>query len=314
MEERRHQKILKANKELAQTKPIDQFINVSNVDEFTKAERVSKRLSRMGICSRRVAEELIERGMIKVDGKIIKENMKVTNENLLQVSSKTGVYTPVKENTRIWLFHKPMNMVTTHHDPQGRLTVFHRLRDLGLNIPHIISVGRLDFLSEGLLILTNDGDLSRALELPSYRLERSYRVRVFGRMFNEEKLKMIRSGMVMNGLKYGPYICEVEKRQNTNTWLHMKLYEGKNNEIRRVMRKLSLRVNRLIRTKYGPYTLGLVPEPNDLVEVTVTQEIRSILYRYYKSRTSEATRTLEEAKNVKLADEVLSEREQSALL
>jgi 23S rRNA pseudouridine2605 synthase len=211
MEERRHQKILKANKELAQTKPIDQFINVSNVDEFTKAERVSKRLSRMGICSRRVAEELIERGMIKVDGKIIKDNMKVTNENLLQVSSKTGVYTPVKENTRIWLFHKPMNMVTTHHDPQGRLTVFHRLRDLGLNIPHIISVGRLDFLSEGLLILTNDGDLSRALELPSYRLERSYRVRVFGRMFNEEKLKMIRSGMVMNGLKYRPYICEVEK-------------------------------------------------------------------------------------------------------
>jgi hypothetical protein len=94
----------------------------------------------------------------------------------------------------------------------------------------------------------------------------------------------------------------------------MKLYEGKNNEIRRVMRKLSLRVNRLIRTKYGPYTLGLVPEPNDLVEVTVTQEIRSILYRYYKSRTAEATRTLEEAKNVKLADEVLSEREQSALL
>ena len=114
-------------------------------------------------------------------------------------------------------------------------------------------------------------------------------------MFNEEKLQKIQGGMVMNGLKYGPYICEVEKRQNTNTWLHMKLFEGKNNEIRRVMRKLSLRVNRLIRVKYGPYTLGMVPEPNDLVEVSVTEELRKILYRFYKSRTAEATRTLIEA-------------------
>lgn len=193
-------------------------------------------------------------------------------------------------------------MVTTHHDPQGRVTVFQRLMDLGLTIPHVISVGRLDYLSEGLLIITNDGELARALELPSYRLERSYRVRVFGRMFNEEKLKAIRTGMVMGGMKYGPYHCEVEKRQNTNTWLHMKLYEGKNNEIRRVMRKLSLRVNRLIRVSYGPYTLGLVPEPNDLVEVSVSDEIHRLLYRYYKSRAAEATRTLEEASNEKVAE------------
>ena len=147
------------------------------------------------------------------------------------------------------------------------------------------------------MVITNDGDLARALELPSYRLERSYRVRVFGRMFNEEKLQKIRQGMVMNGRKYGPYICEVENRQNTNTWLHMKLYEGKNNEIRRVMRKLSLRVNRLIRTTYGPYTLGLVPQANDLVEVSVSEEIRRLMYRYYKSRTAEAKRTVDEAVN-----------------
>ncbi len=164
-----------------------------------------------------------------------------------------------------------------------------------MSIPHIISVGRLDYLSEGLLILTNDGDLARALELPIHRIERAYRVRVFGRMFNDEKLAMIREGTVMNGVKYGPYICEVEKRQNTNTWLHMKLHEGKNNEIRRVMRKYSLRVNRLIRVSYGPYTIGLVPEPNKLVEVSVQPEIRRLLYRYYKSRAAEATRTLEEA-------------------
>jgi pseudouridine synthase len=114
-------------------------------------------------------------------------------------------------------------------------------------------------------------------------------------MFNDDKLRAIRDGMVMDGRKYGPYICEVEKRQNTNTWLHMKLYEGKNNEIRRVMRKLSLRVNRLIRVQYGPYSLGMVPEPNDLAEVSVCDEIRRLLYRYYKARTAEATRTLEEA-------------------
>lgn len=142
----------------------------------------------MGICSRRVAEKLIEQGMVQVDGKIIKENVSVTNANLLQVSARSGIYTPVKENTRIWLFNKPQNLVTTHFDPQGRVTVFDRLKDLGLTIPHVLSVGRLDYLSEGLLIITNDGDLARALELPSFRLERQYRVRVFGRMFNEEKL------------------------------------------------------------------------------------------------------------------------------
>ena len=142
----------------------------------------------MGICSRRVAEKLIEQGMVQVDGKKIKENVSVTNANLLQVSARSGIYTPVKENTRIWLFNKPQNLVTTHFDPQGRITVFDRLKDLGLTIPHVLSVGRLDYLSEGLLIITNDGDLARALELPTYRLERQYRVRVFGRMFNEEKL------------------------------------------------------------------------------------------------------------------------------
>lgn len=106
--------------------------------------------------------------------------------------------------------------------------------------------------------------------------------------------------MTIGGVKYGPFITEVEKRQNTNTWLHMKLYEGKNNEIRLVMRKLSLRVNRLQRVSYGPYTLGMVPNPNDLVEVSVSDEIRRLLYRYYKSRAKEATRTLEEVQNEKI--------------
>ena len=102
------------------------------------------------------------------------------------------MYTPVKENTRVWLFNKPRNLVSTHYDPQDRVTVFDRLKDLGLRIPHVISVGRLDYLSEGLMIITNDGDLARALEMPNFAVERAYRVRVFGRMFDENKLRSIR--------------------------------------------------------------------------------------------------------------------------
>lgn len=161
----------------------------------------------------------------------------------------------------------------------------------------MISVGRLDYLSEGLLIITNDGELARALELPHFKIERAYRVRVFGRTFDDSKLAKLRAGCVMNGRKFGPYVIEVTNRQNTNTWLHMKLYEGKNNEIRRVMRKYSLRVNRLKRVSYGPYSLDkFVPNPNDLQEVPLTSSIRSLMFEYYRKRASDAVHALEEAR------------------
>ena len=134
-------------------------------------------------------------------------------------------------------------------------------------------------------MITNDGELARALEMPNYSVERAYRVRVFGRMFDDAKLNQLRKGVMMNGRKYGPYVIEVEKRQNTNTWLHIKMYEGKNNEIRRVMRKFSLRVNRLQRVRYGPYTIGRVPEVNSMTEVPVVSSIRRIMFQYYKDRT-----------------------------
>eukprot|EP00347_Sterkiella_histriomuscorum_P006198 403353687 len=295
--EKSQKKIRVINKE--NESPLDNFVNVSNIDEFQKPERVSKRLARMGICSRRTAEKLIDQRMVKVDGKVIDQNMQVSNQNIVQIAAKTGIYTPVKENTRIWLYHKPRGMVTTHADTHGRKTVFQDLFNSGLKIPHVISVGRLDFLSEGLMIITNDGEMARALEMPSYALERSYRVRVFGRMFNEDKLRRIKAGMMMGGQMYGPYICELEKRQTTNTWLFMKLFQGKNNEIRRVMRKLSLRVNRLIRTSYGPYTLGQVPNPGDIQEVTVSQDIRKILFKYYQDRTRGAQAKMNDAENEK---------------
>lgn len=240
--------------------------------------------------------------MIKVDNKVVSENVPVTSANLIQVSAKSGYYTPVKESTRIWLFHKPREMVTTHYDPQGRITVFDQLKALGLHIPHVISVGRLDYLSEGLMIITNDGELARALEMPSYSVERTYRIRVFGRMFDENKLAQLRRGVMMNGRKYGPYVIEVEKRQNTNTWMHMKLWEGKNNEIRRLMRKFSLRVNRLQRTRYGPYTLGQVPDPNNLTEVPVVSSIRRIMFQYYKDRAKSANAVLQDQESQMVID------------
>ena len=152
------------------------------------------------------------------------------------------------------------------------------------------------------MVITNDGELARALEMPNFSVERSYRVRVFGRMFDESKLTQMRRGVTMNGRKYGPYVMEVEKRQNTNTWLHMKMWEGKNNEIRRLMRKFSLRVNRLQRTRYGPYTLGQVPDTNNLVEVPVVSSIRRIMFQYYKDRAQAASTELRQQESQMVID------------
>ena len=167
------------------------------VETFTQTERLSKRLSRLGVCSRRQAERLIEQGMIKVDGTVVDQNVGVNDSNYIQIGAKTGIYTPTKQNTRIWLYNKPQGLICTRYDPEHRKTIFEMLPALGLRIPHVLAIGRLDFLSEGLMILTNDGDLKRALELPSSKIERSYRVRVFGRMFSEEKLTMLRQGFTM---------------------------------------------------------------------------------------------------------------------
>ena len=140
---------------------------------------------------------VIEQRMVKVDGKLIDHNVGVNDGNYIQIGAKTGIYTPTKQNTRIWLYNKPQGLIWTRADPECRKTIFEMLPALGLRIPHVLAIGRLDFLSEGLMILTNDGDLKRALELPSSKIERSYKVRVFGRMFNEEKLAMLRQGFTM---------------------------------------------------------------------------------------------------------------------
>ena len=159
---------------------------------------------------------------------------------------------PEKQNTRLWLYHKPTGLVTTHKDEKGRATVFD---NLPVGLPRVISVGRLDLNSEGLLLLTNNGELSRRLELPSNGWVRRYRVRVHG-FVDESKLQNLQNGIEIEGVQYGAVKAVVDSRQGTNTWLSVTLSEGKNREIREVMKAIGLEVSRLIRVSYGPFQLG----------------------------------------------------------
>lgn len=217
-----------------------------------KPERIAKVIAAAGICSRRDAERYIADGRVTVNGKRLDTPaFTVTDEDVITVNGKI---LPHKKMTKMWIYHKPAGLVTTAHDPEGRPTVFQNLpRSLG----RVISVGRLDLNSEGLLLLTNNGALSRQIELPKTGLPRGYRVRVRGDL-TEEGLQAIENGIRVDGVQYRPIEITVEKSnwQSSNHWLHMTLHEGKNREIRNVMRAIDLQVNRLIRVSYGPFELG----------------------------------------------------------
>ena len=215
-------------------------------------ERIGKRLSRNGICSRREAERWISQGRISVDGiPITSPNILVNEKTIIFVDGKK-INTP--EKTRLWLYHKPRGIICTTNDPEKRPTVFERLPP---ELPRTILVGRLDLTSEGLLLLTNDGNLSRMLELPSTGCVRKYRVRVFGRP-KTEQLNELKNGISISGMTYYPILAHIDSSRGRNTWITMSLVEGKNREIRRVMEHLGLKVTRLIRTGYGPFKLGTV--------------------------------------------------------
>jgi len=213
------------------------------------SERIAKRIARAGLCSRREAERWIADGRVKVDGTVLTTPaFTVTAASRVEVDGKL---LPAAQETRLWRYHKPPGLVTTHKDEQGRDTVFNQLpAELG----RVVSVGRLDLNSEGLLLLTNDGGLARELELPSNDWVRTYRVRVFG-FVDDEKLALLKEGITYEGVKYGPIQARIEKKTGRNAWLIVSLSEGKNREIRRVMDFLELQVNRLIRTQYGPFRL-----------------------------------------------------------
>ncbi len=223
-------------------------------------DRIAKILSRKGIASRRGAEKLILEGRVKVNGIIIDSPaLNLTDKDMIMVD---GNLVGEQEPTRIWRYHKPLNLITSTKDDKGRTTVF---ESLPKSMPKVMSVGRLDINSEGLLLLTNDGALKRILELPSTGWIRKYRVRVQGRP-TESTFKRLRTGMKVGADIFRPMEVIIDRQQGANAWLTIGLREGKNREIRRALEEIGLRVSRLIRISYGPFQL-LELRPGEVDEV-----------------------------------------------
>ena len=214
------------------------------------SERIAKFMARSGVCSRRQAEELIKQQRVTVNGETITSpafNVEGNEKILLD-----GEKLPAVEGTRLWLYYKPVGLLTTHKDTDNRPTVFD---NLPAGMPRVISVGRLDLNSEGLLLLTNNGELSRKLELPQNGWSRRYKVKVHG-FVDLKKLAKLADGVTVDGINYGPVKAELESEQGTNSWLTITLNEGKNREIRKLMKAIDLEFARLIRLSYGPFQLG----------------------------------------------------------
>ncbi len=224
-----------------------------SVSEEREGERIAKWLARAGVASRRDAEKLIAERRVKLNNQVVSHPATFVEErDIVRVDNRV-VEAP--ERSRLFRYHKPPGLVTTHRDPQGRPTVFEKLPP---GLPRLISVGRLDLASEGLLLLTNDGELARRLELPSTGWTRRYRVRVFG-MPDERELAKLAQGVVVDGIAYGPIEAGLDAKKGDNAWLTVALREGRNREVRRVTAHLGLCVSRLIRVAYGPFQLGALP-------------------------------------------------------
>jgi len=225
-----------------------------SVQDKAEGDRIAKVLARAGVCSRRDAERLIAEGRVTVDGqKLATPAFKVKPGAKITVDGK-----PVAEpeRARLWRYHKPKGLVTTHRDEKGRATVFEQLP---AGMPRVISIGRLDYNSEGLLLLTNDGELARKLELPANGWVRRYRVRVFGKLMQEDLDAFLR-GVEIDGVTYKPVEAHMDRQQGGNAWATIALKEGKNREVRRLMESVGVKVNRLIRTSFGPFHLGQLKE------------------------------------------------------
>lgn len=226
----------------------------ASVEAVETGERIAKRLARAGIASRRDAEELIAAGRVRVNGKVLTSPaFNVAPDDVIHLD---GTEIPPIERTRLFLFHKPAGVVTTNRDPEGRKTVFDVLP---AELPRLMTIGRLDINTEGLLLLTNDGGLSRVLELPATGWLRRYRVRVHGKV-EEQALADLRDGIAVDGVFYGAIEASLERTQGSNAWLTIGLREGKNREVKNILGALGLEVARLIRISYGPFQLGELPE------------------------------------------------------
>jgi 23S rRNA pseudouridine2605 synthase len=211
--------------------------------------RIAKALARAGLCSRRQAERWIGERRVSINGEVLESPARdVTPRDRILVDGKE---LPAPEPPRLWRYHKPRGLVTTHADPQGRPTVFDALPE---HLPRVVSVGRLDVNTEGLLLLTNDGALARHLELPATGWLRRYRARAHGGV-TQEALDRLKGGVEMQGVRYGPVEAKLDKVQGSNVWLTIGLREGKNREVRSILDHLGLKVNRLIRVSFGPFQL-----------------------------------------------------------
>lgn len=217
-------------------------------------------MARAGLCSRREAERWIAEGRVAVNGRQLDSPaITVTDNDRITIDGKP---IPARQATRLWRYHKPRGRVTTARDPEGRPTVFD---DLPADMPRVVTVGRLDLNSEGLLLLTNDGELKRRLELPATGWTRRYRVRVHGAV-DPAALERLTDGLIIEGVRYGPVRTALERQQGGNAWLTMSLTEGKNREVRRICEHLGWQVSRLIRIAYGPFQLGSL-QPGAVEEV-----------------------------------------------
>ncbi len=244
-------------------------------------ERIAKRIASAGLCSRREAERWIEAGRVSVDGTVI-------TSAALDVTPMTKIFVdgralPGAQKPRLWGYYKPTGVITTHNDPQGRPTVFDQMPD---HMPRVISIGRLDLNSEGLILLTTDSTMARHAELPSTKWPRCYRVRVFGNV-DPDVMADLKNGITIDGVNYDQIDVDVGELKGRNTWLFVTIFEGKNREIRRVMQHLGLHVNRLVRVSYGPFILEKNKQPNDLWEVPYT-----MFSKHFPGLTTKGTLTL----------------------
>lgn len=223
-------------------------------NQTPEGDRIAKVMARAGLCSRREAESWIAAGRVSVNGATISSPaLNVTGKDKIAVDGKPM---PQRERTRLFLYHKPRGLVTTHADPEKRPTIFEKLPR---TVPRVVSVGRLDLNTEGLLLLTNDGGLARELELPATGWLRRYRVRAHGEIL-QPQLDALRKGVTVNGVRYGAIEATVDRLQGANVWLTFAIREGKNREVRNVLEHLGLKVNRLIRISFGPFQLGDLAE------------------------------------------------------
>lgn len=223
--------------------------------KINKLPRIAKVIADSGHCSRREAEKLIFEGRVSVNGKIIESPALLISDESIKIDNKL---INNKQKTRLWIFHKPAGFLTSSTDPKNRKTIYNILPS---DLPRLISIGRLDYNSEGLLLMTTNGELARYVELPKTGWIRKYRVRVHGKI-NEYRLKNLINGITIDNIKYKFSEVKIEKSDSTNSWLILSLKEGKNREIRKVMEFFGLKVNRLVRISYGPFNLGNLSKGN----------------------------------------------------